>query len=186
MGKVQKDWESSSDKPARASRPLLGKDTAHREASSLRESPGGSLRRCITLSRAKMPQHQAAGSQPKHLKPLWGPRPLLGTLGPLHPSSPWTSGGADFPSTQQGTRLSSALSGEALPACFWQRASKPCSSLLGAPHSAMFLFSDCPSAFINNSWEILSRSQCCLPFRSGNRQGVQQSQYPPVPRGSLG
>ena len=41
----------------------------------------------------------------------------------------------------------------------------------------MFLFSDCPAAFISNSWEILSRSQGCLPLCPGNRQGVQQTQY---------
>lgn len=39
----------------------------------------------------------------------------------------------------------------------------------------MFLFSDLRAAFINNLWEILSRSQCCLPFHTGNREGVQQT-----------
>lgn len=43
------------------------------------------------------------------------------------------------------------------------------------------LFSDHQTAFINNPWEMLSRPKCCLSFHSGN--GLQQSQYPLVPKG---
>lgn len=65
---------------------------------------------------------------------------------------------ADFPSAPARNQalVCSLCRG---PTClFLAKTSRPCSTRLGAPHPAMFLFSDCPAAFINKPWEILSRS----------------------------
>lgn len=122
----------------------------------------------------------------------WEPREVLpATEGPSPSRGPVASAFlhcgqeevAQLPSALEGTRARLGSFCEGHSCLFPVKSHQACLTDLGHLPVPMLLFSDHQAAFINNLWEILSRSQCCLPFHSGNRQGVQQSQYPPAPKG---